>query len=177
MIEELRKYVPHPAILEVYKEVVREVNASQSKQLGAERKQMLNKMEDLNKQFHKARELLLTGAIEPEDYKEMKTDIEGKITRKEARLSLSSTVVRNIQKLLDEAGNALSKLDQLYINGSTKQKREIIGSILLEKLVIAKSNYRTAGVNEAAFLMYLINNELEAKKNGSRGVFCQAPVW
>lgn len=87
----------------------------------------------------------------------MKADIEEKINREEAELSASNIAVRNIQKLLNDACDALSKLDRLYIEGDVKQKREIIGSIFPKKLVFEETGYRTPEVNDAVHFIYLIN--------------------
>lgn len=68
------------------------------------------------------------------------------------------TQIRNIENLLDNATNALSNLDVLYKNGSTKTKREIIGSMFFEGLVFDGTQLRTENVNEASRLIFLINN-------------------
>ena len=96
--------------------------------------------------------------------KTMKAEIEEKINRLEARLSASTTTVRNIQNTLQDAGEAISKLDLLYKHGTTKQKREIVSSIFPEKLVLDESGSRTQKVNEAVELIDLINNKLKHKK-------------
>lgn len=73
-------------------------------------------------------------------------------------------IVRNTQKPLKDAAEALSKLDKLYLEGNTSQKRQLISSIFPKKIVFEKSEYRTVNLNKAVKLIFLINKELKRKK-------------
>lgn len=106
----------------------------------------------------------------------MKFDIEQQINREEAKLSTSMVAERNIEHVLNEASNALFHLDELYINGNTKQKREIVGSIYPKKLVFQNTEGRTNEVAEVLSLIYLINKELKAKKMGQKAISHFCPV-
>lgn len=170
-INELKKHIPEPELLEIFKIIVRDVNANQGKHLSAEKKNVLSKIDGLNIKLSKARELLLTEGIEPSDYKIIKSQIEEEINKEELKLSEVAVSVKNIERVLLNAGNALEKLDKLYLYGNIEQKREIIGSIFPEKMVFDKDGVRTAIVNEAAGLMSLINNKLREKKKGRKVEF------
>lgn len=163
-VGELKKYMPDPAVNELFKEVIHDVNNNQTKYLSQDRKQLLLQIGEQSAQMSKLRELLLNGTIEPSDYKLMKADIEDKMNKLELRLSTASATVKNIENTLNEAAMALSQLDMLYLLATTKQKREIIGSIFSEKLVFEKTKVRTAKVNEVIDLMYLIKKNLRHKK-------------
>ena len=52
-----------------------------------------------------------------------------------------------------------------YTNSTALRKRKIISSIIPEKFSFDESGYRTPKVNEAAQLIYQINNELRLDKN------------
>jgi site-specific DNA recombinase len=64
----------------------------------------------------------------------------------------------DIQALLTKAINTLSKLDELYANGTIIEKRKIIGSIYPEKLIFDGNEYRTPRLNEAVRLIYTPDN-------------------
>lgn len=59
------------------------------------------------------------------------------------------------------------KLDYLYEEGTIEEKRNMVGSIFPENLIFNKIDYRTTRINEAVRLIYLINNKLSSKKNGT----------
>ena len=83
---------------------------------------------------------------------------------------------RITQKGLDN----LVRLDQLYENGTIKEKREIVGSIFPENLSFDGEQYRTARLNEAVRQIYLIESELDENENGtSKGIFdlCRSADW
>ena len=69
-------------------------------------------------------------------------------------------------KLLDKALNNMIRIDVIYKNGTTADKRAIIGSIFTEKLTFDGSQYRTARVNSVVEYIYQINNNLQESKNG-----------
>jgi site-specific DNA recombinase len=164
---ELKKYVPHHAVAELFKSIIQDVNKNQTQNSNNERRHVINQIEEQNARVTKSRNLLLADAIEPADYKLIKAEAEEKINSLEARIAAYNVAVKNIDKILNTAAGAISSLDLLYETGNTKQKREIIGSIFSDKLVFENGAYRTAKVNEAAELIYVINNDLQSKKNGT----------
>lgn len=69
--------------------------------------------------------------------------------------------------MVEKALSTLSNLDETYQKADVNQKREIIDSISPEKLVFTEHSYRTGRINEAAALIYHINNTLPHKKTGT----------
>jgi site-specific DNA recombinase len=59
------------------------------------------------------------------------------------------------------------RLDVLYETGSVEQKRKIIGSIFPDKLIFGGEDYRTAGVNEGARVVFAIDEVFRQKENGT----------
>lgn len=104
--------------------------------------------------------------IDAKDFKEIKQENEKNIQIWEAKLIETSKRATNIEPLLDKALNALGRLDQLYTEGDIKRKKAIIGSIYPEKLTFDGSQYRTARVNEAVRLIYLLDKGWHKKKTG-----------
>ena len=60
----------------------------------------------------------------------------------------------------------LSSLDVLYEKADNKDKRKIIGSIYLEKLVFDRFHYRTARLHEAVDLIYNLGECFSENENG-----------
>jgi len=91
---------------------------------------------ELNEQQNrltKARELLLSGYIDPADYKTMKAEYEKKIALLEAKLSQFADNSNNVDRLLHTAISNLSKLNVLHENGSIEEKRDIVGRCIPKK--------------------------------------------
>ena len=166
-IEEVRKYVRPLPRLTLYKEVIDTTFEVRTRIQRDEAQLVKIQLEEAHKQLSKARELLLCGDIEADDYRTIKAGTEEKINRLEAKLTASLTDSTNIEPLWDRAISNISQLDFLYENGSIIQKRKIIGSMFPEKLTFDGFQYRTARVNEALVLMLLIDSKMKGKKKGT----------
>ena len=123
-------------------------------------------LEKANSELSNARKLLLSGDIEPGEYRSIKSDYEMKITGFESKLYELSKESSNIEPLLNKALKTLTNLDELYERADNKGKRKIIGSIYPEKLVFDGFNYRTARFNEAVELIYKLVDGFSENKNG-----------
>ncbi len=97
----------------------------------------------------------------------MKSEIEKRIGRLEAKLTGTITDSKNIEPLWDRVISNISRLDSLYENGNVIQKRKIIGSIFPEKLTFDGSQFRTTRINEALEYILLIDNKIGGNKNGT----------
>src|SRR5690606_868077 len=138
-----------------------------TKALQDDKRQVLQQINEQHNRLAKARELLLSGDIDPADYKTMKTEHEKKVAMLEGKLSQFADNSNNIDRLLHTAINNLSKLDALYESGNIGAKRDIIGSLYPEKMTFEGNALRTTRINEAALYMYGIVNNLEPKKKGT----------
>jgi site-specific DNA recombinase len=163
--KELEKYIPKPGVAEVYKIVVRNIYRKQSGSQSDERKGLLDQIQAENERLTKARKLLLDDAIDSSDYKLLKSECESRLVVLEAKLTGYSKPKHNLDGCINKALNTLSQLNATYSQGDTAVKRSVIGSIYPEKLCFDGTTYRTARVNVAAELIYLINSKLGSKKN------------
>ena len=75
-IREIKKYVPHPAAKELYKQVILEALTTQAKDQRGQKKEVLAKIAELNDRAGKGRQLLLSGDIDGLDFKSIKSDCE-----------------------------------------------------------------------------------------------------
>ncbi|KGO95042.1 resolvase [Flavobacterium subsaxonicum WB 4.1-42 = DSM 21790] len=165
---ELRKFIPHPAIKELYKVIVGKLFADYSRPENDERRRIADEIDRLSEKMSKARNLLLTDVIDANDYKVLKEETEISIKKAESKLNTIGNKKFSqpqVEKLMDKAITTLSRLDTHYGNMVLSKKRELIGSIFPEKIVFDGKEYRTPRLNEAARLIYMINNDLYSTKN------------
>ena len=88
-------------------------------------------------------------------------------SRLEAMLTVKNTTITNIEPLLNKAISQISQLATLYNEGTTENKRKIIGSIFPEKLTFENNQVRTTRINEGLRLMLLFYKALDDKKKGT----------
>ena len=171
IVDKISEYVRPIPKLKLYKEVIVNRYNEKTKAQKGDIQQITLQLQEENKRLSKARELLLCGDIEAEDYRIMKSEIEARITRLEAKLTGSVNDSENIEPLWDRAISNISNLDSLYENGNITQKRKIISSVFPEKLTFDGFQFRTKRVNEAIECICLMDNELKGNKNGTNSNF------
>lgn len=167
-VDDLKRFIPKPGVAELYRMVIQDIYRQESGSQSSGRKALLLQIEAENAKLSKARKLLLDDSIDSGDYKTIKTECEKKLLILEGKLTAFSKPKYDIEGCVDKALNTLSRLNITYLEADTATKRHIIGSIYPEKLCFDGSGYRTARVNEAAELIYLINSKLTAKKNRTK---------
>ena len=166
--KELEKFTSLPGIDELYKTVFNNVYKKNSEGKTDERKQILSEIDRINQKIDKARNLLLSESIDASDYREIKQECDKNLSRLEANLQdIAATAGKraNINAILATVLNNLSNISHTYKESNTERKRKIVSSIFPEKLTFHETGYRTPKINEAARLIYLINNDLHAQKN------------
>jgi site-specific DNA recombinase len=87
--KELKKFVPRPGMVEVYKAVLQDEFKSKTKAQREDIKQVKAALEKANSELANARKLLLSNEIEPSEYRLIKSDYEKKITGLESSVMLS----------------------------------------------------------------------------------------
>lgn len=167
IVGEIGKYVRPTPKLKLYKEVIISSYNEKTKTQKSNIHQTKIQLQEENKRLSKARELLLCGDIEADDYRIMKSETETRISRLEAKLTGSINDSQNIEPLWDKAISNICQLDSLYGNGNITQKRKIIGSVFPEKLTFDGSQFRTTRINEALEYIRLIDRKIGGKKNGT----------
>ncbi|GAB3366153.1 hypothetical protein GCM10027566_37390 [Arachidicoccus ginsenosidivorans] len=169
--KELEKYTPQPAVAELYKKIVLTSTTTYNQDLNKRIKEISDQIEEQNMMVQKARSLMLHDKIDPDEYKEIKREAEGKITALESRVANFNATVKDISSILNNAIDALIKIGEFFKTNNLETKRAIIGSIFDEKLFFENGTYRTAKVNEATGLIFLIINKLQDKKNWTGAEF------
>ncbi|MEQ7800049.1 recombinase family protein [Pedobacter sp. ASV1-7] len=164
----LKQFVPKRGMAELFKAVVCDAFYD-SKTRRPDYIRTVELITLQNNRITKARELLLTDIISGKEYQEIKKECDDKIVRAEAelkQLNNRDTEDLDIEGLADLATKNLQKLSQFYSDADSDIKRLIIGSVYPEKWVFDGESHRTTKINQAAELIYQINNKLRHKKTG-----------
>lgn len=165
------KSKPRKATLKIFKKLLLEEFGDQSRANKSEQKKLQEQIEKLNTKLGKARELLLPSEVDPKDYKDIKQEIEEQLARIEAKLVDAARKiqpgVRNVEQMTETALETLLKLDSIFIEADSEAKRQIVGSIFPEGLIITEEGSRTTRVNEVAAIICQINSDLYSTKTGA----------
>ena len=164
---ELKKYIPHPAATELYKNIILEAWNAEAKDQKQQKKVLIVQIGELNTRITKGRELLLSDDIDASDFKTIKSECEKQIVTLEARLTAATEQKEDIAPTLSKAVDNLSHLDEIYQTATTIKKRQIVGSIFPEKLTFDGENFRTARLNQAVQLIYSLDEAFRQKENGT----------
>jgi len=78
-VYELKKYVPKPELLEVYKLVLLESWNDQTNHLQSDRRQLLEQIKQLEGKLANIRDLLSSKQFDPADFRKMKTEDSNKL--------------------------------------------------------------------------------------------------
>ena len=167
MVEEIRKYVWPLSRLETCKDVITSTYKSKERGERDEQKDLKLQLQEVNSRIVKARELLLCGDIEGDDYRAIKSECEEKINRLEAKLKAAVSFQTTVEPLWDKAFSNIAQLDTLYKEGTVELKRKIVGSMFPENIVFDGCQHRTKRLNEIINIISLIDRELKPKKNGT----------
>ena len=167
MLEEIKKYVLPRSRLELCKEVILTAYQSKRRVERGSQKELKEQLRKANNHLSKARELLLCGQIDGDDYHAIKSGCGEKIIRLEARLKASVVFQTTAKPAWDGTFNNIAQLDTLYDEGSVSLKRKIVGSMFPENVVFDGLQHRTKRLNDVIRLISLIDRELQHQKNGT----------
>lgn len=170
-VKELGKFKPRKATIKIFKKLLLEEFSDHANANKGEQKSLHEQIEKLNGKLGRARELLLASDLDSKDYKTIKQEIEQQLVRLEAKLVETSRntqpAVRNVEQMTEKALETLLNLDSIFIEADSEAKRQIVGSIFPEGLIISEEGCRTTKVNEVAALIYQINSDLYKGKTGT----------
>lgn len=164
---ELKKYVPHNAIAELSQAIIADAYSREISNRKNSIKQVMAEIEKQNSKILKARELLLSDAIESDDYKSIKDECDKKIVVLESQLKENETTLteKKLKQMTERTFKTLTNIHLMYENGTVTEKRKIISSIFSEKIVFDGEKYRTPKLNRAAAYIYHFNYNLHIEKN------------
>lgn len=166
IIKELCKWKPHPAIKHLYKLILADVIEQNRQQQKQELKETQHQLKIFADKLNRARELVLSSSIDPDDFKIIKRECEANTSKLEAKLADLMQQQTDITPQIDAAIAVLENIDQKYLTSDTNTKREILSSIFTEKLVYSKAGFRTQRVNEAVQVIFNLGEAFSQIKMG-----------
>ena len=168
-VYELKKFIPRPEVEDLYKITLTEAWYDQTSHVQNDRVQILEQIRELESRLSNARDLVASKQIDPADFREMKSDYNGKLEKLEAKLAGCNNDHVDFSDLLNMGLKNLFRLDSIYGTGDTEKRREVISSMYPEKLTFDGDRLRTTRVNEAARLIYSLDKGLSENKNRTNG--------
>ena len=137
----------------------------QTNNLQDDSKQLQLQIKELEEKLSYIRELLFSRQLEPADFRDMKTEYTTRLEKLEAKLSANNHDKVDFNDLLKKGVNNLLKLDFIYANRDTENKRKIISSMYPEKMTCDGFSVRTIRINELASLIYSMDVSFSKNKN------------
>ena len=157
-----------PEVKKLYATVLLEGYREHTGAVASQKKKSLEQIAAYEKKLSVARNLLVTEKIDAEDYNLMKTEYNEIINSLEREMGNIEDDSGNIEYLTNSGLENLLKLGDAFDNASLADSREIIGLIFPENFTFRENKIQTARINEMINCIYLVNNRLRAKKNGTK---------
>ncbi len=164
--EILRKLELKPVYVSILKKLINE-NYKQFMDFPVfDRESIETELKQLRAKMSAARDKLLRGIIEDDDFLIVKSECRDRIEELESMLQNCDPKIiqEDIEKRLSKAVDLVGNIWKLYECGGIETKRQIIGSIFPEKLEFDGKIYRTASMNVVANRIYQITNGLSVNK-------------
>ncbi len=159
--ELLKSLTPKRQFLAVFKEIVRDVFKQQTLSRQTQRLQALAKKEALQSRLKKARELLLTDAINSQDYQEIKTECETQIKSAETALNGLPDLGDAITQLLNRYSKRFLDLHDLYNNASLEDKRKLINRLFYEDLKFSNNRFEHTNLKNGINHVYQLSKDAQ----------------
>ncbi|WP_082706655.1 recombinase family protein [Flavobacterium sp. TAB 87] len=167
-IKNLKRYTPKAEFEKLYVAVITECYNENTKESLDQKNKIIEELKECEKRISYTRDLLVSQQLSVKEYNEIKENYDAKIRRLDIQLAAINDDKNNISDLLKSGVSNLMKLDKCYVEGDLLEIRRLIGSIYPENFTILENEFRAARVNEVVNIIYLINNELDPNKNGTK---------
>lgn len=166
--QELEKYEPRADIIGLYTTILQELYTQRTKGNFTEKAEIERRIRTLEDNTSKARDLLIRGDIDPQDFKELKLKYTSEISELEERQQALKNARGSMDSFRTESISKFKNMASIYRKCNIEQKRKLISSIFPENLTFSGTSFRTARVNHFLHYIYLINNELNPKKKQTK---------
>jgi hypothetical protein len=135
LIDELKNYCIRPEFLNVFKLIVREVARNKH---GLNENQQIQTEKNIDSQqskFSRAKELLFSGDLDADDYRDIKQETETKITALRQIMTEIAASSEALNLKIKNIENLMFELFYVYQKASVEQKRMLIDILFPEKLI------------------------------------------
>ncbi|MCC8409067.1 recombinase family protein [Mucilaginibacter sp. UR6-1] len=176
-VKGLKKFALAPEMTKLVTKVLVDIMEQETNGVKDDRKNVLREIDEQNDRLRKARELMLTGKIDPEDYGLIKKETQVILNKLEAKITEQGENPLRIDILLPKAVETIASIHDLYQVADNETKRAIAGSMYPEKMHFDGEQHRTARTNEVAEAIYMISSWLRDKKRRASTDKSALPTW
>ena len=163
-IDYLKGFKVLPEVSNLYLSIMEDIFKTREGDREQEMTRLQKNVSELEVKLLKIDEMYITGDLENDSYRRLKTTTNGEIQRVQGSLVQLSTVDTNYMKYCRFNLTFLTHLPVFYEQASTAVRKKILGSIFTGKLIFENGNYRTTGLNEAIALIGQFQHEFGHKK-------------
>ena len=164
--QEIEQYLPRKEAKRLYAMVISEVYHGETKSIQDEKRVVLKQIKDLEIKLSNSRDLVASGKIDSDDFRELKTTYSEEIGRLEKRLTMIHNENADIEGLLNEGIEHLLKLEKGADKADYEGLRRLTAAIFPENFTFDGTRVRTARINTILKYIYQINNKLDENKKG-----------
>ncbi|NVN96169.1 MAG: recombinase family protein [Bacteroidetes bacterium] len=132
------------------------------------------RIDEINSRKNHLDNLLMDNKILPENYSELNKKCETELFQLKSEKIILSAENNNISMHFDKIINTHVNLMNLYNLSDLDDKRSILGSIFVKKLIYSEKKYRTANLHKSAELIFNNINKLQnmdKKKEAKNSLF------
>jgi site-specific DNA recombinase len=163
-IEFLKSLKPNSATQEVYIEFLKEKLKAEMKIAFTKKDQIISDINRQNGRLKKLNNLILDNEINPNEYREMKLEIDSKLIELQNEMTLTETISKSDMEGLRFCFEHLKNIDKLYQASDIEIKQRMLNAFFKENLVFEIDAFRTPKMNSALELI-ISNSGLSRRLN------------
>lgn len=137
-MEKLKDYKARQQFQGLFKKIVTDTVQNNNGMQQTKQIQALKQVEDQQARFNRAKDLLLSGELDADDYRSIKRETETKTAALQQILFAMTEPLEVINKRLKKQEKILLNLSFLYQKATVAQKRKLIGFLFPENLTYTK---------------------------------------
>ncbi len=151
-------------IISLYDEIIKDVFQSKTEGKSIAKQQLQVEVQKNRDRINNAQQMMLDGAITPEEYREIKKRYEPIMDALLKDHMGTDQLDTEFRRYLKKGLCLVKNLDVVYNRGQVKDKQTILRSILKENLQIEKNEVRTGKWNDTFSLIARIDGAYRAEK-------------
>ncbi len=178
-IQLLKKIKVNPSSANLFAAILKDKLKEKDKNSKVEIEIINKEIQKQKQRLANAKDMMLDGEFTSNEYKEMRNQIEEKITRLTLELSSLNKGLLNLEKQISGCVELLVNLENYYEQRDTATKRRILSSIFPEKLIFDKQKVRTLKVEPVVALICSKSkafNNSKKEKHSDFGVLSRGVV-
>ena len=161
VLKELIQLIPREFYLSLFHVVLRRVYNKHFGEASNTQSQIFKSIERTFERLNKAKELLLTGEIDNDDYFAIKADCEYKINSIGTSLNNAAFMISKAEKIIAEAMHKFSNISLTYQQFETTYKRKIIDLLTDKRILCDDKNFHILFTDAVKFIFNLDHENLD----------------